>query len=335
MEQFTLSTIAKSVAQLQRFLRDQNVAEIINKLTFLELPESCTDEIIASLRNDLQRILLNSQNQQIIFGDLSLKDAAYHSLLALAETYPLNDMDPITLGLILPENRVVISSGHQFDINSLIDFHNRRVMRETETFSDYGPEGKLLINPLTNSTFSPDDTIHIKKIAGEHNISIRRSGRDEILGPQSTVASIPQISDLLPRILIIPDLMEFLRENQRLERLTNAAMIFITASTPMSISVSNNANHFFPIAPANEDRESHSGGFIEDNIRSHNAVPLRSGLMMGGSGADVISMMTLGDIDTTLPFIVSNSGLLNGSYLPSLEQVEDLGPSFSPQAPHR
>ena len=50
------------------------------------------------------------QNQTIRSGNLSLKDAAYNALLALAESHPINDVDPVTTDAIPRKNKVVISN---------------------------------------------------------------------------------------------------------------------------------------------------------------------------------------------------------------------------------
>lgn len=70
--------------------------------------------------------------------------------------------DPATMDEIDENDRVVVSTGHQFDINNLIHFHDARDYKGTEGET---PSSKWLLNPLTGKSFSPRDVTHIRAVA--------------------------------------------------------------------------------------------------------------------------------------------------------------------------
>ena len=94
----------------------------------------------------------------------SLKKAVHYTLLALAQYKPINENDPTSLCPIALENRVCISTGHQFDIVTLMTFHKLRAPRASD--GDY----KTIINPLTNRPVSSRDAEYIAHKADKKNI---------------------------------------------------------------------------------------------------------------------------------------------------------------------
>lgn len=160
-----MPTLSEAIVQLERF---ENQNNITNRL------RSAGDETIISLRKDLQAIVADQKNESVLSSNqVSLKKAAYDALLALAESYPINDRDYTSLETQdeITESKdeidriiVFTSTGHWFALKPLIDFYNtQRALR-----SDY-----IFVNPGTMSKFLPDDFEHIKQVAAEQGIEIQ------------------------------------------------------------------------------------------------------------------------------------------------------------------
>lgn len=133
-----------------KILRNQ-LKELKNKqyVSSVELSKSSIDALRLSLRD----LLLRSEEEKDLF------EAIVKSLLALAQLAPLNAECPITLDAIAKENQVVISTGHQFDINALLHWNRTRPVRENEV-------RRALINPITNLPFLQYDEDHITRQVG-------------------------------------------------------------------------------------------------------------------------------------------------------------------------
>ncbi len=137
-----------------------------------------TDQIISAgdpeneLIDNIRTILIThcSKNAKE-FLPAALLQSAYDKAIELANFSPINAKDPITQADIEPEDKVVVSSGHQFDINSLIAYHNNRQYRDTE-FDEYA-DAKWLLNPFTNAKFSDLDAQHIQQVAEEKGVEIK------------------------------------------------------------------------------------------------------------------------------------------------------------------
>ncbi|MBI5448507.1 MAG: hypothetical protein HY939_07290 [Gammaproteobacteria bacterium] len=115
------------------------------------------EQKIAELRNQLNTIIADDTNNAIRKGNTSYADVAYNTLLALAEFSPLNEDDPITLESINANDRVVVSSGHQFNITALAEWVKTK---------------KEFVNPLTNLVFEPRDQITLQEAFAKHSINI-------------------------------------------------------------------------------------------------------------------------------------------------------------------
>tara|TARA_R110000868_G_scaffold163565_2_gene395822 strand:+ start:397 stop:1560 length:1164 start_codon:yes stop_codon:yes gene_type:complete len=118
------------------------------------------------LRSKLLIALNNPHNTSEVQYGVYLTDAIYDALLALAELAPLNTEDPVSMQCIPKNKAVFISTGHQFNIDILIDYHNARTSRQElrEERDNY----KRLLNPLTNAPFSYQDSAHIQNVAKQH-----------------------------------------------------------------------------------------------------------------------------------------------------------------------
>ncbi|WP_133137506.1 hypothetical protein [Legionella rowbothamii] len=118
------------------------------------------DDLIAKLR---RKLLPLTTEDNYSSSKQNLVDLAYDTLLILAELYPLNSVEPITLldmKDIDPSDRIFVSTGHQFSLSQLIEWHNQRACRTGETDTS-----KSLLNPLTNNKFSPKDLTHVSALA--------------------------------------------------------------------------------------------------------------------------------------------------------------------------
>lgn len=139
-------------------------------------PLQKSEEHLFSLRRQLQCLISDNENS---LSDQDKKNAkiAYEALLNLAECYPINDTDYITLENIPDDKKVFTSTGKQFHLETLAQFHNERLPHR-EAHEDF--QNKWIIDPSTNLPFSKLDSEHITRIAQEKNISLTN-----VMVPQS------------------------------------------------------------------------------------------------------------------------------------------------------
>ena len=167
-----MPTLTDAIEKLTPFSTHDGVPELLNDLA--ELENEMTDNKMEDLRKKLTHFLssepaFNARRmpeallERFAFFNFfqnknhSVFDAAYNTLLALAELKPLNDTDPITWTEITPKNKIFTSTGHQFDIITLISFNNQRVLKPLEV-------NRPILNIMTNKPFSPRDTAHIQDV---------------------------------------------------------------------------------------------------------------------------------------------------------------------------
>lgn len=163
-------TITDAIKELSQFSTHDGVPEILDDLA--DLKKDSTENKMEVLRKKLTSFLSSEpafnglKMQKTIFERFDffnffqnkngcVFDAAYNTLLALAELKPINDADPISWAEITPKNKIFTSTGHQFDIITLIAFNNQRVSLEVN---------KSILNIMTNQPFSPRDTAHIQDV---------------------------------------------------------------------------------------------------------------------------------------------------------------------------
>ncbi len=177
-----------AIEQLSLFIQEDNdISSIINHLkygdinkTYCNLNEK-TNEMIDFLRKNLLGIISCEGNNQFVKNGLSLTEAAYTALLAVAEYKPINERDPILLTDIEDSAKVYISTGYQFDIETLILWHNGRSYRGSDLKEQ--DEKRYLLNPITNQPFSKLDSEYIQREAKKRGIEIQYL-RDDIKLPQ-------------------------------------------------------------------------------------------------------------------------------------------------------
>ena len=163
-----MPTLEEAIQQLTKFAEHEQAVGAVNTLTFLVMPYA-ENQLVTVARNNLQSLFSNVANGEVKKGELSLADAAYTALIALAEHSPINTNDPCNLDPIPDESRIFVSTGHQFNIEQLILFHNSRNYKGTQ--GEFHNQ-KYLVNPITNLRFSPKDAAHIVKTATAKNIQI-------------------------------------------------------------------------------------------------------------------------------------------------------------------
>lgn len=143
--------------------------------------EKFRSDIIESLRNQLNDVLLDEDKttkagpSNLILPsfnpDKNLSKAVHNVMLVLAKMKPINKEDPITQEIIPEFSAVFVSTGHQFDLAMLIQYHNTRYYRgKTLKETD---KSKWLINPITNLKFHPLDVAHICAVARGNGIIIQ------------------------------------------------------------------------------------------------------------------------------------------------------------------
>ncbi|KTD21309.1 hypothetical protein [Legionella londiniensis] len=164
-----------TIENLAKFsnLADQNLSQEIiailselNKINQLD-PGTIQEEIIENLRARFNKLLSQNNLKQ---GHSSLSDVAFEALIDLAKFKPINKNDPISCDEIEEEDKIFVSTGHQFSLKNLIEYHNTRAYRGNPLGERY--DSKWLLNPLTNDKFHPKDAVHIKTLADKKGIAI-------------------------------------------------------------------------------------------------------------------------------------------------------------------
>ena len=159
-----MPTVLAAIQKLVPFSDQPEVADILDKLSAIDKE---TD--IELLRNAIKKILLLDKKDQAMKEGNSLSDGAYDTLLALAEFKPLNEKDPISLETIDESSKIYTSSGHQYDINSLINYHQTRLLRYS--LKEHANK-KILLDPSTNLPFSERDGQHIQAVANQKGLTV-------------------------------------------------------------------------------------------------------------------------------------------------------------------
>jgi hypothetical protein len=168
MEFFT-----KAINQLSEFSKCEGVSTILEALKALEKMSKVEDGSLISLRNQLNTVLADNNSASVNNNNnnLSFADVVYNISLGLAAFRSINDNDPVTQCEISKDNCVFVSTGHQFDIRALIQYHNGRGYRGSAL--NESPSSKWLLNPFTNKPFSLRDVIHIQAVAEQKGIKIQ------------------------------------------------------------------------------------------------------------------------------------------------------------------
>ena len=194
------SAIETSIDQLKIFSEIESIPEIITKL------RDSLDQDLDLIRRQLQKIIDKEQNPSIRKEDIWLFDDCYLTLLVLAKYQPLNKEDPITCCEIDENDRVVVSSGHQFSLQSIM---------ENFYYS------KEYVNPFTRNPFLKADIFYINEEFGKRRAIQLITG---YLQPFADCEEILEILASLNSVLIIFGVVQDEKINfvrQQLEKILN------------------------------------------------------------------------------------------------------------------
>lgn len=164
----------------------------VNELRQIVDKALISKEKIRVMRVELSRILSQYENDKSDIVTENDLNQAYEDVLFLTEFKPINEEDPILLCEIEEDHKIVLSTGHQFDIYALIQYHNSRSYQGLTLGEQH--EQRWLINPLTNQKFSLRDAHRIQAMAKNKNIEIQYL-KNEIKLPES-LAIVPTSSNL-------------------------------------------------------------------------------------------------------------------------------------------
>jgi hypothetical protein len=143
-------------------------------ITTIEKDASSSEALVAveNIRKLLLPILIKPN-----YKNLPL---AYNILIEIAEKYPINNIDPFSQEIISSEKRMVISTGHVFDIEKLLEYFQ----------STSKP-----INVLTNKEFNIFDTIEIVC----HLYKFQKNNQEAILEEESLYNLFKHFSKLIEK----------------------------------------------------------------------------------------------------------------------------------------
>lgn len=133
-----------------------------------------------------------------------LSEAQHYTQLALTARNPINQADFVTLCDIEPGYLINTSSGHQFDIHSLLETHRHRiepVPPGSDLDPSFGlefPESKsikrnpiyYLLNPYTNKPFNSQDVAYIKAFARAREVPLKTIEAIAEIQPEFLVCTI-------------------------------------------------------------------------------------------------------------------------------------------------
>ena len=168
----------KEIQQLSAFTSNKHVPAIIQNLKHVCRKQGFSlfgngtmalhHSTVTTLRHQLQTILNEEEKLNDITIQPELGDLCHRILLKLAYNSPINSEDPSSLMAIDKKDQVCLSTGHQYDINTLVKFHDVRAPNDNERRQNF----KMMANYAINQPCSFRDITHIKAVAAERNIAI-------------------------------------------------------------------------------------------------------------------------------------------------------------------
>lgn len=166
-----MSPLSGVIEKLKVFIEFNEIPEAIECLTKQSDPEKINHHLIELTRKKLNKILLSEQFKTTSKKGLLLKDVVYDALIALAKIFPNNDEDPISLESIDEPYKIFISTGHQFDIRSLVLYYHTKPNR-------------AFYNPFTNLPLSEQDKKHVLLFATQ---AVTRIGTNPLISSQMPI----------------------------------------------------------------------------------------------------------------------------------------------------
>lgn len=138
---------------LKPLLMNQHASEVVGSPRALPAMDSQT---ATAMRESMIAIYQEGLKES---AEEEMLEIIHEGILTLVGENPINDVDPTTQDEIAAEDRVVTSSGHQFDLPALVAYHHGREYKGLE-FKE-GPNSKWLLNPITREPFEKRDVAHI------------------------------------------------------------------------------------------------------------------------------------------------------------------------------
>lgn len=166
-----MKEITQHIETLSAFQGIHEISYVIESLLKLELDMN-SDEKEASHKEEIELLrvlLLEILHSDNFVANNKISEAVYDTLLTLAQLSPLNTDDLFTYEEITEADRIFISTGHQFSLKTLIEYHNQRDFR-----TDLGETlwSKYLLNPYLNLKFDKRDIQQITMLAAIKGIEI-------------------------------------------------------------------------------------------------------------------------------------------------------------------
>jgi len=151
-----IPNINEFIIQLEKSIADEKEQKNINSLTgILTNLKNLKTSLVPSDEAGVLLSFIKKQSSQKF--KTSVKNLLYKISVAINSAFPLNTIDPFSQGEIKSEYRIVLSTGHQFDIRGLNQWVN-------------GYQNKN--NPLTREPFCPEDRNAIDTMAQEKGLSL-------------------------------------------------------------------------------------------------------------------------------------------------------------------
>ena len=157
---------------------EKPLKSLIDKLRQLESfdpAQALEEKLIQELRTDFNHLFLLPIDAQHTEQSIELATASHAALIALAEIKPVNDRDEATLDDIPAERRIVFSTGRQYDVQSLLAFHEQRPGAQLSDQDQLLEElllGKALRTTSHQGEIHPLDIKHFKKTLRQMNIRL-------------------------------------------------------------------------------------------------------------------------------------------------------------------
>lgn len=157
-------SLADAIAALEPFRDRIEIKTIIEQFEALKNnnqddPSMQLETKSSGPRTNLVELLRIELRKLVIATDSEVFDEAIHTaLLALAYYQPINS-ENLSMEPFHPATSVAVSTGQQFDLVELRNFHIKRKLKEGE--QDINKE---LMNPINGDFFSDDDTRHIVRL---------------------------------------------------------------------------------------------------------------------------------------------------------------------------
>ena len=208
--------IKQTIDLLTPFICDPRIAALLGLTAERQPlnPDTISKAEFERLRTELVTLLseedLHQERNQA--NNKALGDTIHKVLIGLTKLNPINSEDYLTLEEIPADKSVMVSTGHQFDIEKLISYHTVRDYRGADLRET--PTSKCLLNPSTNTPFCQRDTQHIQDTAREKGMTIPYLKTNDPVRPNQTIrgqrnrAATPLSDIILTRGIIVRDYIE-------------------------------------------------------------------------------------------------------------------------------